>query len=123
MGTTSATRSYLHIVGEVLHANVGRHNLVARVSGHEFGLLLPGSSPHYAAAIAIRLGEVLASRPLVVRGHPVIIERITLSIGVAGSHVGESSAEWYGRADAALYEAKRGGRNRISIAPMLELTF
>ena len=84
--------------------------------GDEFGLLLPRASPHYTAGIAIRLGELLASRPLVLRGHPEIIERITLSIGVAGWHPGESSAKWYARADAALYEAKRGDRNRVSIA-------
>jgi diguanylate cyclase (GGDEF)-like protein len=75
------------------------------------------------AGIAIRLGELLASRPLVVRGHPEVIERITLSIGVAGWHAGESSARWFARADAALYEAKRQGRNRISIARILELEF
>ena len=106
----------LRIVGEVLRANVRRDSLVARVGGDEFGLLLPGASPHYTAGIAIRLCELLASRPLVVRGEPEIIERITLSIGVAAARAGESSAEWYARADAALYEAKRRGRNRISIA-------
>jgi PleD family two-component response regulator len=58
-----------------------------------------------------------------VHGHPEVSERITLSIGVAGWHAGESSAEWYARADAALYEAKRRGRNRISIARILELKF
>jgi PleD family two-component response regulator len=58
-----------------------------------------------------------------VRGRPEVIERITLSIGVAGCHVGESSAKWYGRADAALYDAKRRGRNRVNIARMLELEF
>jgi diguanylate cyclase (GGDEF)-like protein len=89
----------------------------------EFGLLLPGASPHYTAAIAKRLCELLASRPLVVRGFPEVSERITLSIGVARWHAGESSAEWYARADAALYEAKRRGRNGISIARMLELQF
>ena len=113
----------LRIVGEVLLANVRRDSLVARVGGDEFGLLLPGASPHYTAAIATRLCELLASRPLVVRGHPEVIERITLSIGVAGWHAGESSAEWYARADAALYEAKRRGRNCISIARILELEF
>jgi diguanylate cyclase len=111
----------LRILGEVLLANVRRESLVARLGGDEFGLLLPGASPHYTAGIAIRLRELLASRPLVVRDHPEIVQRITLSIGVAGWRAGESSARWYARADAALYQAKRSGRNRISIARMLEL--
>jgi diguanylate cyclase len=113
----------LRIVGEVLLANVRRGNLVARVGGDEFGLLLPSASPHYTARIATRLCELLASRPLVVRGQPEVVERITLSIGVAGWHAGESSVEWYARADAALYEAKRQGRNRMSIGRILELEF
>ena len=113
----------LRIVGEVLLANVRRDSLVARVGGDEFGLLLPRASPHYTVGIANRLCELLAFRSLVVRGFPEMSERITLSIGVAGWHAGESSAEWYGRADAALYEAKRRGRNRVSIARMLEFRF
>jgi len=113
----------LRIVGEVLLANVRRDGLVARLGGDEFGLLLSGASPHYTTRIATRLCELLASRPLVVRGHPEVSERITLSIGVAGWQAGESSAEWYARADVALYEAKRRGRNRISIARTLELQF
>jgi diguanylate cyclase len=113
----------LRIVGEVLLANVRRDSLVARLGGDEFGLLLSRASPRYTARIATRLCELLASRPLVVRGHPEVIERITLSIGVAAWHAGESSANWYARADAALYEAKRRGRNRISIARILEFEF
>ena len=105
----------LRIVGEVLLAHVRRDSLVARVGGDEFGVLLPRASPHYAAAIATRLCELLASRPLVVRGHRDAIERITLSIGVAGWRADEGSAEWYARADAALYEAKRRGRNRVAV--------
>src|SRR5919106_5921650 len=111
----------LRIVGEVLLANVRRDSLVARVGGDEFGLLLPRASPDYTAGIATRLCELLASRPLVVRSHPEVSERITLSIGMAAWHAGESNAEWYARADAALYEAKRRGRNRIGIARILEL--
>jgi diguanylate cyclase len=113
----------LRIVGEVLLANVRRDSLVARVGGDEFGLLLPRASPQYTARIAIRLCDLLASRPLVVRGLPEFSERITLSIGVAGWHAGESSVEWYARADAALYDAKRRGRNQVSIARILELQF
>ena len=93
------------------------------MGGDEFGLLLPRASPHYMAGIAIRLCQALAARPVVLRGHPEISERITLSIGVAGWQADEGSAGWYARADAALYEAKRQGRNRISIARILELEF
>jgi diguanylate cyclase len=113
----------LRIVGEILLAQVRRDSVVARVGGDEFGLLLPGASSHYTAGIATRLCDLLASRPLVLRGFPEVSERVTLSIGVAGWHADESSAEWYARADAALYEAKRRGRNRISIARILELEF
>jgi diguanylate cyclase len=113
----------LRIVGEVLLANVRRDGLVARLGGDEFGLLLPGGHPAYTAGIAARLCDLLASRPLVVRHHPEVMERITLSIGVASWHMGESSARWFARADAALYQAKRRGRNRVSIARILELEF
>lgn len=105
----------LRIVGEILRAHVRRDSLVARLGGDEFGLLLSGAGPHYTVGIVTRLGDLLASRPLVVRVHPEIAERITLSIGVATWQVGESIARWYARADAALYEAKRRGRNRVVV--------
>jgi diguanylate cyclase len=105
----------LRIVGEVLVAKVRRDSVVARLGGDEFGLLLPGASPHYAVRIALRLCEFLESRPLIIRGHPEVSERITLSIGVAAWHSGESSARWCARADAALYQAKRTGRNQVAV--------
>jgi diguanylate cyclase len=113
----------LRIVGAILLANVRRDSLVARVGGDEFGLLLPQVSLDYAAGVAARVGKRLASRPLVLRGCLEVVERITLSIGVAGCHAGETAARWYARADAALYEAKRTGRNRTSIARSLGLKF
>ena len=111
----------LRIVGEALRGNVRRESLIARVGGDEFGILLPRARPHHTVGIATRLSELLASRPLVMRDHPEVSERITLSIGVAAWRAGDSSARWYARADAALYEAKRCGRNRVSIARLLEL--
>ena len=113
----------LRIIGEVLHGNVRRESLIARVGGDEFGILLPGARPHHTAGIATRLCELLASRPLAVRGQPGDIEPVTLSIGVAGWRAGDSSARWYARADAALYDAKHRGRNRVSTARLLELKF
>jgi diguanylate cyclase (GGDEF)-like protein len=42
--------------------------------------------------------------------------RVTVSLGVAALGPGESSQSWLARADAALYKAKRGGRNRHELA-------
>ncbi len=110
----------LRIVGEVLRGNVRRDSLVARVGGDELGCCCAAPLLHYTAGIASRLCELLSLRPLVVRGVPEVVERVTLSIRAAAARADESSAEWYARADAALYEAKRRGRNRSSIAPLLE---
>jgi len=111
----------LRITGEVLQASVRRGTLVARLGGDEFALLLPGPTADYpveieTAAIAKRLCARIAQRPLTVRGHPACRERITLSIGLAGWWPRERPADWYARADAALYEAKRDGRNRVVVA-------
>jgi len=105
----------LRIVGEVLRANVRRGTLIARLGGDEFGLLLARADAPYAAGIAGRLCERMASRPLVLRGLPRLTLRITLSIGVAGWQAGDSSGDWYARADRALYRAKHGGRSRVAV--------
>ena len=112
----------LRIIGEVLKAAVRRDTVVARLGGDEFALLLPGSTAASpitieTRAIARRLCARIAQRPLTVRGHPERRERITLSIGLAGWQPGERPADWYARADTALYAAKRSGRNQVVVAP------
>ena len=80
----------------------------ARHGGEEFVLLLPGMDRDRATGAAEAMCRAVREAPL---SRPV-----TVSIGVAGWRTGESTADLYARADAALYAAKRGGRDRVVVA-------
>lgn len=86
----------------------GHH--AGRIGGEEFALLLPGASLADARDIAemIRLRFHDLS-------HPVLgaDERLSASFGIAEYQAGEPPARAFIRADAALYEAKAAGRNRV----------
>ncbi len=81
-----------------------RGEVLARVGGEEFALLLP---KHDAEATRARVLELLASTP---GGQ-------TFSAGVATWQPGTEPAVAVAAADRALYNAKRGGRNRVCLAP------
>ncbi|WEO76331.1 diguanylate cyclase [Cryobacterium sp. SO2] len=98
------------ILGETTRAT----DLAVRVGGEEFLLVLGNTNLDQAVQICERLlGEV--------RSHPwsTVTAGLscTASVGVALLTRGESVSRWLGRADAALYEAKSGGRNRVELAP------
>jgi diguanylate cyclase (GGDEF)-like protein len=78
-------------------------DLLARLGGEEFGLVLPGCG----AADAIRLADRLRR---------VVPDEQSCSIGIAGAVDGETGAFLVARADQALYDAKAGGRNRVVLA-------
>lgn len=86
-------------------------DVVARLGGEEFGVLLPGSSLDDAMAVAQRLCERVATQPVTVDGAPI---HCTVSAGVA---VLDDSVDGIDtllkRADVALYAAKARGRNRV----------
>jgi diguanylate cyclase (GGDEF)-like protein len=81
-----------------------RGEVLARVGGEEFALLLPDHDPEQART---RLLELLASTP---NGQ-------TFSAGVAMWQPGTEPSVAVAAADRALYQAKREGRNRVSLAP------
>lgn len=86
-------------------------DVLARVGGEEFAILLPETSLKQAQTAAERLRLEIASRP-VVAGQLSL--DLTVSVGIAEAHPDISSlAELMNAADKALYEAKRTGRNRV----------
>lgn len=86
-------------------------DLLFRTGGEEFMLLLHRTSPAQARAIAEDLRERLESQAWLPNG-----DTVTISIGVNTWAPGQSVDEWLRGADRALYEAKREGRNRVTMA-------
>lgn len=100
----------------MLTNHVRREDIVCRYGGEEFVLVMPTTDRTNAMARAELLCE--ATRKLVVKMEHKSIGQVTVSIGVATypDH-GELPEEVISAADAALYEAKQGGRDRAVQAP------
>lgn len=86
-------------------------DLLFRTGGEEFMLLLHRTSPVQARVIAEDLRERLESQSWLPNG-----DSITISIGVNTWRPGQGVGEWLLGADRALLEAKREGRNRVTVA-------
>jgi diguanylate cyclase (GGDEF)-like protein len=91
-------------------------DIVARWGGEEFLAILPQTDRDQLAAIAERLRSAVESEPFTLPDGSAI--RVTVSVGVSemAPVIGQLEAATR-EADAALYEAKKSGRNRISWAP------
>jgi diguanylate cyclase (GGDEF)-like protein len=86
-------------------------DILARFGGEEFVLLMPGTRGGGAVAFAEELRRRVEAEPLGVGGE---LLRITTSIGVAEADAAMNSlGDLLKRADQALYDAKRDGRNRV----------
>jgi diguanylate cyclase (GGDEF)-like protein len=104
----------LREVGGVLGSGRRREDLVARTGGEEFAVVLPGVDRAGAERVADRIRRAVAAAGVTVGGTPV---HVTISAGVAELDPAESDESFVARADAALYESKRAGRDRVSAAP------
>jgi len=98
---------------EVIKQHCRQGDLVGRYGGEEFVLCLPDTSLQHAQEITERICTALASTAVAHDGRSI---PVTVSIGIAALHSGESIEQWLSRADKALYEAKHNGRNRCATA-------
>jgi diguanylate cyclase (GGDEF)-like protein/PAS domain S-box-containing protein len=105
----------LRQLGLVLTATFRQVDVVARIGGEEFAVLLPSSTLAGAAAVAERLRQVVQAQAVPFEGGHIAC---TVSAGVAASDGADVDLDTLmKRADQALYAAKTGGRNRIACWP------
>ncbi len=103
----------LRKLGRLIPGEVRIGDSVCRWGGEEFLLLLPHSDQASAAATANRIRETIAATPLSIGSQTL---NVTVTMGVAtlvGNEKFEAAAH---RADVALYDGKKAGRNRVVIA-------
>lgn len=105
----------LRHVAALLRDGARTVDTVARLGGEEFALLLPSTDAAGAAEVAERLRATLAARPVRLAGGEALV--VTASFGVAGYPATTLTRERVVEAaDAALYAAKRDGRNRVVVS-------
>ncbi len=103
----------LQRLGELLRSHFRVSDVVARIGGEEFGVLLPETALAGAAASLEQLRRRLEDGGDA--GWPTGL-KVTLSAGVAQLTEGDDADALLRRADDLLYAAKRGGRNQVRVA-------
>jgi diguanylate cyclase (GGDEF)-like protein/PAS domain S-box-containing protein len=113
---------YGHPVGDLVLCEVGKAieraargtDFVARTGGEEFGMLFPDTSTEMARLVAERMRKAVAESSVTTLEGECI--RVTISIGLAAMPSDGVPEEALASADAALYQAKETGRDRVATA-------
>ncbi len=113
--------AYGHDAGDHLLAHIGmvarsvlrESDVLVRYGGEEFLLILPDADIKGAEFVVDRLRQMIARSPLIYDQHRI---EVTFSCGIAALQEGENGHSLVLRADRALYDAKRAGRNCTCIA-------
>jgi two-component system cell cycle response regulator len=108
----------LKTVADTLRSRTRVFDSIARYGGEEFVVVMPGASPHAAKVAADRLRATVEE--LEFQPEPGVRHRLTVSIGIGSSSSAAITAEEIlHTADTAMYVAKRTGRNRVVLGPLL----
>lgn len=105
-------------VASLISRSVRTDDVVGRIGGEEFALLLPHVTKEEAGRLVDRLRDIVATSGSCVPNRDVVP---TLSAGVDAFGAGDTLATVMARADAALYAAKANGRNCVVVVPDTEL--
>ncbi|HEX2139858.1 MAG TPA: GGDEF domain-containing protein [Woeseiaceae bacterium] len=95
---------------EVIELRIRVTDSLYRIGGEEFVVVLEGQKKDQARRLAEQLRTLVEANELAPGG------TVTISLGVAELGPGERPEQWLRRADVALYESKRSGRNQTSLA-------
>lgn len=103
-------------VAHRMHGSLRRYDTAGRFGGEEFLLILPECSLAEGVKLAQRICRLVRSEPVKTKSVPITIS-ISLGVAVANQIPPADLEAFLGSADAALYRAKEGGRNRVDFAP------
>jgi diguanylate cyclase (GGDEF)-like protein len=106
----SAGDTVLKSVALTLQNTIRKADLVARIGGEEFAIILPGINFEEAKDVAERMRRLIEAQKCSFEG---LVLKVTVSIGFAQLLPNEDSVSLTKRADAALYSSKEAGRNCV----------
>lgn len=109
LGHVAGDDALVHLAG-IVRATLRPSDVVVRYGGEEFVILLPEVGLDEAMQVMVRVQRELTRRFFMYNNEKVLI---TFSAGVTERRAGEVQQVLVARADAALYEAKRTGKNRV----------
>ncbi len=104
-------------LADICRSTLREIDIIGRMGGEEFAILLPETDQQQGLEVAERLRVAIADMKIPMKdGLPV---QITVSIGVASVVSDDDNMDiLLNRADEALYQAKKNGRNRVCVAPL-----
>jgi diguanylate cyclase len=117
----------LRLVALALKQSVRGGDVAARYGGEEFALILPDMPLRPATSVADDIRRAVMGKELMKRSTRELLGRVTISVGVATLHSGDTATSLIERTDGCLYAAKRNGRNQVvcetdpDVSPVVEM--